>query len=170
MLLSLLLIIIEYSKIQYIDIAFSQYSNNSSNTSNRENKTNNWISKTNNLNVTMMLNPKVPMVDEKAHLFFELKKLNSSEYFKDLSARVTITDHDGRLFKFDKQLAKDGRFSVDYIFPDDGEHRIIVQLYKNNSAFAIGSFDVVIPHQKQPGEVIGDFFSNLFKNLFGLKF
>jgi hypothetical protein len=94
------------------------------------------------------------------------------DYFKNLNARVTITDHDGRLFKFDKQLVKGGKFSVDYIFPDDGEHGIIVQLYKNNSAFAIGSFNVVMPHlsQKQPGQTAGDLFSDLFRNLFGFKF
>ena len=90
-----------------------------------------------------------------------------------MSARVTITDHDGRLFKFDRQLAKDGKFFVDYIFPDDGAHRVIFQLYKNNSAFAIGSFDIVIPHQQQtqqPGQIIGDFFSNIIKNLFNFNF
>jgi hypothetical protein len=118
----------------------------------------------------MILNPKVPIIDTKTTLLFELKKLNSLDYFKDLSSRVTITDHDGRLFKFDKQLAKDGKFSVDYIFPDDGEHRIIVQVYKNNSALAIGAFNVVIPHQKQPGEAVGDFFSNFFRNLFNFHF
>ncbi|MGN6346181.1 MAG: hypothetical protein ACTHKF_05450 [Candidatus Nitrosocosmicus sp.] len=94
--------------------------------------------------------------------------MNNSEYFEDLNARVTVTDHDGRLFKFDNQFAKDGSFSVDYIFHDDGEHRIIFQLYKNNSAFAIGSFSVVIPHQQQlqSGQAVGNFFSNLLKNTF----
>lgn len=51
---------------------------------------------------------------------FEVKKLNGSDFTENLSSRVTITDRDGRLFKFDDQPVLDGKFSVEYMFPDDG--------------------------------------------------
>ncbi len=126
-------------------------------------KNDTWISKQNNLNITMTLVPKVPMIDEKTHILFEIKKLNDSGLFDNLNAKVTITDHDGRLFKFNNEHTpvSNGKFSVEYLFPDDGEHRVILQLYKNDSAFAISSFNIVLPHPSP-----NDLFLGLFKSPF----
>ena len=66
-------------------------------------KNDSWVSKQNNLNVTISLEPKVPVIDEKTSISFEVRKLNDSSLFENLSARVTLTDHDGRLFKFHNQ-------------------------------------------------------------------
>ncbi len=59
-----------------------------------------------------------------------------------------MTDHDRRLYKFENKSISiiNGQFFVNYIFPDDGEHRIILQIYKNTTPFAVSSFDVLIPH------------------------
>ncbi len=121
-------------------------------------KNDTWVSKQNNLNVTISLEPKVPVIDEKTNISFEVRKLNDSSLFENLSARVTLTDHDGRLFKFNNQNipVSGGKLSVEYIFPDDGEHRVILQLYKNQSAFSISSFDIAITHPKQPTSPIDD--------------
>ncbi len=131
-------------------------------------KNDTWLSKQNNLNDTISLEPKVPVIDEKTPISFEIRKLNDSSPFENLSARVTLTDHDGRLFKFNNQNMpiSDGKLSVEYIFPDDGEHRVILQLYKNESAFSISSFDIVIPHPKQPNSPIDNLLKSLFGNLF----
>ena len=150
------------------DIAFFQHSYEAVSQSPADSKTSTWISRQNNLNVTMQLDPEIPIIDQKTKLAFEIKKLNSSvsDSLDSLNARVTITDHDGRLFKFNSQPVSNGKFSADYIFPDDGQHRVILQLYKNTTAFALVSFDVMIPHAQQASPPLSDFFSNLLKNLF----
>jgi hypothetical protein len=148
--------------------AFFQYNYMTLSQSPADSKTSTWISRQNNLNVTIELDPHVPVIDQKTKLAFEIRNLNSSipGSIDNLNARVTVTDHDGRLFKFDSQPVSNGKFSVDYIFPDDWQHRIILQLYKNTTAFALGSFDVVIPHPQQASPPLTDFFSTLLKNLF----
>jgi hypothetical protein len=107
-----------------------------------------WISERDNINMTINLQPAVPIIDETTKISFEVKQLDNSKPFEDLNARVTMTDHDGRLYKFENKLVPviDGQFSVNYIFPDDGEHRIILQLYNNNIPFTVSSFDLVISH------------------------
>ena len=156
-LLSSLTIIPNYNTNNNSFTVFSQSANNNE----QENKTNTWISKRNNLNITMSLDPKVPVVDDKTKITFDTRKLlNISDFFDNLNARVTITDHDGRLFKFDNQPVINGKFSVEYIFPDDGQQKIILQLYKNTTAFTLASFDIIVPHL-QPSN---DFFSWLFKS------
>jgi hypothetical protein len=98
--------------------------------------------------------PIVPVIDETTKILFEVTSLNNSKPFENLNTRVTITDHDGRLYKFENKLLPviDGQFSVDYIFPDDGEHRIILQLYKNTTPFTVSSFDLLIPHPTSPSQ------------------
>ncbi len=101
---------------------------------------------------------------------FKVIHLNTSRPYEDLNTRVTITDHDGRLYKFESKLIPviDGQFSVNYIFPDDGEHRIILQLYKNITPFTVSSFNLLIPHstpQSQTDQTLKpliDFFNSFF--------
>ena len=111
-------------------------------------KNDSWISERDNLNMTINLEPNVPVIDETTKISFEVNQLDTSKPFEDLNTRVTITDHDGRLYKFENKLipVTNGKFSVNYIFPDDGEHRIILQLYKNTTPFTVSSFDLAIPH------------------------
>lgn len=131
-------------------------------------KNDTWVSKQDNLNVTISLQPKVPVIDEKTKIFFEIRKLNDSSLFENLSGRVTLTDHDGRLYKFNNLNIpiSGGKLSMEYIFPDDGEHRVILQIYKNESAFSISSFDIAIPHPKQPTSPIDDLLKSLSDSLF----
>lgn len=132
-------------------------------------KNDSWISERDNLNMTINLEPAVPIIDETTKISFEVKQLDTSKPFEGLNIRVTITDHDGRLYKFENKLipVTNGKFSVDYIFPDDGEHRIILQLYKNTTPFTVSSFDLAIPHPTPPSQTdqilkpFTDFFNSL---------
>lgn len=80
------------------------------------------------MNITIKLEPAVPVIDEITKISFDVRDLNGSKPLEDLNARMTITDHDGRLYKFENKIipVTIGKFSVNYIFPDDGEHRIIL--------------------------------------------
>jgi hypothetical protein len=129
---------------------------------------NTWISKRDNLNITMKTMPEIPIIDEKTKISFEIRNLNDSKFVEGFNARVTITDDAGRLFKFNNQYipVSNGKISVDYIFPDYGEHRLILQLYRNESAFAVSNFNIVIPQAKQPPLPNDNFLANLFKNPF----
>lgn len=126
-------------------------------------KNNSWISERDNLNISLRLEPQVPIIDEVTRLSFEVRNLNDSTLINNLNTKVTLTDHDGRLYKFENKLIpiSGGQFSVEYIFPDDGEHRIILQLHKNTSPFTVSSFDLAIPHPVPPSET-GKFLNPLF--------
>jgi hypothetical protein len=117
-------------------------------------KNDSWISARNNLNITVNLTPTVPIIDEITKLSFKIQSLNDSIPIQDLEAKTTITDHDGRLYKFENKFlpVTNGQFSVDYIFPDHGEHRIILQLYENMTPFTVSSFDLSIPHPTPPSQ------------------
>ncbi len=56
-----------------------------------------------------------------------------------------MTDSDGRLFKFSKQDAVDGKFTIKYIFPSNRDNKLILQLYKNGIGLALPSFDIKVP-------------------------
>lgn len=154
--ISLILLIINLNFLYYTSIVLSQSQNKDSYNNNR---TNTWISKQNNLNITMNLQPSIPIIDQKTKISFEIKKIDNSSLYENLNAKATITDQDGRLFKFNNQPVLNGKFSIEYIFPDAGHHTIILQLYKNGSAFAIGSFTIVVPPAPPPD----NFLAQLFK-------
>ena len=134
-----------------------------------------WISKRDGLNMSLSLDPRIPIVDQKTSLNFDIKKINGSNPLTGLSAKLTITDQDGRLYKFNNELFSitNGKFSVDYFFPSNGDNKVIVQLYNNTTPMMIGSFDIIVPLSSSsgntsPGEGNSD--SNIFTNLFGYLF
>ena len=124
-----------------------------------------WISKRDNLNVTMSLIPQMPIIDQMTKINFEVKKLNNLGFLNNASAKITITDQDGRLYKFDNKFFPivDGNVSVNYLFPVEGEHKVILQLYNNSRPLTVSSFDIIIP-QSVPKD--NNIISNLFDNLF----
>ena len=154
-----MLLILNYTKLP--NFVFSQ--NNKTNVNPIVNST--WISKRDNLNITMSLIPQMPIIDQTTKINFEVKKLDSLGFLNNASARITITDQDGRLYKFDNKFFPivDGKISVDYLFPVEGKHEIILQIYNNSRPFTVSSFDIIIP-QSVPKD--NNLISNLFGNLF----
>ncbi len=167
-----LITIMVFSLFSILFASFSEYSSEAfslDGTTPSIVKNDSWISERDNLNITIKLVPEVPVIDETTKILFEVTYLNGSKPYEDLNTRVTITDHDGRLYKFENKLIPviDGQFSVNYVFPDDGEHRIILQLYNNITPFTLSSFDLLIPHLTTPSQTdrilkpFIDFFNSL---------
>jgi hypothetical protein len=109
--------------------------------------------------------PQMPIIDQMTKINFEVKKLNNLGFLNNASAKITITDQDGRLYKFDNKFFPivDGNVSVDYLFPVEGQHKVILQLYNNSMPLSVGSFDIIIP-KSIPKD------NNLISNLFGSLF
>jgi len=92
-----------------------------------------------------------------------------------LTAKLTITDQDGRLYKFNNELFSiaNGKFSVEYYFPSNGDNKVIVHLYNNTATMTIGSSDIIVPLSRPSGNTSpgggssdGNIFTNLFGNVF----
>ena len=58
-----------------------------------------WISERDNLNISLKLEPPVPIIDKVTKLYFEVRNLNDSELIENLNTRVTLADHDGRYLR-----------------------------------------------------------------------
>lgn len=132
-----------------------------------------WTSKRDSLNISLSLDPRIPIIDQKTTLNFDIKKINDTKPLDGLTAKLTITDQDGRLYKFNNEIFSitNGKFSVDYFFPSDGDNKVIVQLYNNTIPMTVGSFDIVVPLSSpssagnpSPNDSSN---SNIFTNLFG---
>ena len=52
----------------------------------------------------MKLYPEVPVIDQRTKISFEIRTLNDSSFFEGLNAKATMTDHDGRLYKFENKF------------------------------------------------------------------
>ena len=51
--------------------------------------------------------------------------------------------------KFQNVSVQNGDFHVDYLFPDDGTHQVLLRLDRNDS-INLASFQVFVPHQSPP--------------------
>ena len=92
--------------------------------------------------------PEKPIIDSFTTLQFSVTNLQSGQHIGDSLAQVTVTNGQ-RLFKFQNIITQNGDFSVDYIFPDDGTHQVLLRL-DNNDSIWIASFEVFVPHQTPP--------------------
>ena len=112
------------------------------------NNTQVWKNPKNNLKIEFAYNPEKPIIDTFTNLQFSVTDLGTDEHIKDLVAQVTVTNGQ-RLFKFQNISAQNGDFSVDYLFPDDGTHQVLLRIDKNDS-INVASFNVFVPHQSPP--------------------
>ena len=77
-----------------------------------------------------------------------MQNLTTGDHLKDFTVRVVVTNGE-RFFKFENITVPDGDFSVKYIFPDDGAHKVIVRINEKNST-TLASFSVFVPNQPLP--------------------
>lgn len=112
-----------------------------------------WEDPQDNLEIEFRYEPEEPIIDTFTNLEFSVMDWRTGEHIKDLVALVTITKGE-RLFKFQNITVPNGDFSVDYLFPEDGTHQVLLRLDTNNSIH-VASFQVFVPHQFPP-ELLSD--------------
>jgi hypothetical protein len=134
------------------DVSFSiSLAQPSGNVTSSLNKTQEWISQRDNVKILFTYQPERPIIDTFTKLEFNVIDLTSNENLKDFDARVVVTLPDGqRLFRFENITVPDGDFSVQYIFPDDGTHQVIIRIDKGADVQVLASFNVFVPHQAPP--------------------
>lgn len=113
------------------------------------NKTQEWISQKDNVKILFTYQPERPIIDTFTKLEFNVINITNDENLKDFDARVVVTNGQ-RLFKFENITVRDGDFSVEYIFPDDGTHQVITRIDKGSAVQVLASFNVFVPHQAPP--------------------
>jgi hypothetical protein len=112
------------------------------------NNTKVWKDFQDELEIQFVYKPEKPIIDTFTNLAFSITNLQTGEHIKDSIASVTVTNGQ-RLFKFQNVSVPEGDFSVDYLFPDDGTHQVLLRLDRNDSIH-LASFQVFVPHQSPP--------------------
>ena len=125
------------------------------------NKTQVWQNPQDNLKIEFGYLPEKPVIDTFTSLAFSITNLQTGEHAGDGVARVTVTNGQ-RLFKFENVSVQNGDFTVDYLFPDDGTHQVLLRLDRNDT-INLASFKVFVPHQSPP-----DLLSNNHNVIIGL--
>ena len=113
------------------------------------NRTQEWISQRDDVKILFTYRPERPIIDTFTKLEFRAVNLTNNENLKDFDARVVVTNGQ-RLFKFENITVPDGDFSVEYIFPDDGTHQVVLRIDKGAFFSVVASFNVLVPHQAPP--------------------
>lgn len=108
-----------------------------------------WQNKQENVLIQFAYEPEKPIIDTFTELKFNIQTLSTGEHIEDLTGRIVVTNGQ-RLFKFENISIPAGHFSVNYIFPDDGTHQVLLRLDKSNELKMPASFKVFVPHQSPP--------------------
>jgi hypothetical protein len=112
------------------------------------NNTQVWKNTEDRLKIEFGYLPEKPVIDTFTSLIFSVTNLQTGEHAGDGVAQVTVTNGQ-RLFKFKNVSVQNGDFSVDYLFPDDGTHQVLLRLDRN-ATINLASFKVFVPHQSPP--------------------
>lgn len=107
-----------------------------------------WNSTKDNIRIEFGYSPEKPIIDTFTNLAFSVTNLQTGDHASEGIAQVTVTNGQ-RLFKFQNVSLQDGDFSVDYLFPDDGTHQVLLRLDRSDS-INLASFRVFVPHQTPP--------------------
>ena len=113
------------------------------------NETEEWVSQKDAVRILFTYQPERPIIDTFTKLEFSVINMTNNENLKDFDARVVVTNGQ-RLFKFENITVRDGDFSVEYLFPDDGTHQVITRIDKGADVQVLASYNVFVPHQAPP--------------------
>ena len=120
-----------------------------------------WNDTEDNITIEFGYSPEKPIIDTFTNLAFSVTNLRTGDHLAEGTAQITVTNGP-RLFRFQNVTLQNGDFSVDYLFPDDGTHQVLLRLDRNDS-INLASFQVFVPHQTPP-----DLLSNAHNLIIGL--
>lgn len=120
-----------------------------------------WNDTQDNIRIEFGYSPEKPIIDTFTNLAFSVTNLRTGDHLAEGTAQITVTNGP-RLFRFQNVTLQNGDFSVDYLFPDDGTHQVLLRLDRNDS-INLASFQVFVPHQTPP-----DLLSNAHNLIIGL--
>jgi hypothetical protein len=110
-----------------------------------------WTDKENGVAILLQINPLNPVVDQPTQLKFSVQDLQTGKPIGDITAHITVTDPQSRIFTFKNITSPDGNFAVQYIFPDCETWQVIATVHSGSSSskeFAdVASFPVFVPSQ-----------------------
>ncbi|MDP9493264.1 MAG: hypothetical protein M3P17_03780 [Thermoproteota archaeon] len=112
------------------------------------NNTQIWNNTEDNIRIEFGYLPEKPIIDTFTNLAFSVTNLRTGDHGAEGIAQVTVSNGQ-RFFKFNNVSVQNGDFSVDYLFPDDGTHQVLLRLDKSDS-IDLASFQVFVPHQTPP--------------------
>ena len=112
------------------------------------NNTQIWNNTEDNIRIEFGYLPEKPIIDTFTNLGFSVTNLRTGDHSAEGVAHISVTNGQ-RLFKFNNVSVQNGDFSVDYLFPDDGTHQVLLRLDKSDS-INLASFQVFVPHQTPP--------------------
>jgi hypothetical protein len=106
-----------------------------------------WTDNLSNIKIEFANSPASPLIDKPTKLDFEVVHLQNGTKLENLSARVIVLASAGeqqRTFIFPDIVSKDGRFSLNYLFPDSGTYQILSRI--NSKGFiSLASFSLFVP-------------------------
>jgi hypothetical protein len=110
------------------------------------NRTQQWINSQQNVKIQFTYEPEKPLIDSPTELKFSVQNLQTGQHLKDLFAKVTILNRQ-TVFKSSNMTVKDGDFSFNSSFPNDGAYQVILRINSKDFAIALASFKVFVPFQ-----------------------
>jgi hypothetical protein len=132
--------------VYYSDFINSNYASGQDQSSSSS-KPQTWMDNLSNIKIEFTNVPASPVIDKPTKLNFEVVHLQNETKLENLSARVIILANAGeqqRTFIFPDIVSKDGRFSVNYLFPDSGTYQILSRI--NSKGFiSLASFTLFVP-------------------------
>ena len=109
-------------------------------------RTQQWINSQENVKIQFTYEPEKPLIDSPTELKFSVQNLQTGQHLKDLFAKVTILNGQ-TVFKSSNMTVKDGDFSFNSTFPNDGAYLVILRINSKDYAIALASFKVFVPFQ-----------------------
>ena len=110
-----------------------------------------WVDRQSSTKVSFAYSPETPLVGASTQLIFNIQDSNTGSYYRDVFARVTVTDGQQHQQQVPLRVynikAPNGHFSINHQIAHEGTYQIIVKVNSKDSALTLASFKLIVPFQ-----------------------